>query len=66
MKNRFYFQWFDGAEAYIIYDRQRPTEGNSTGDAVLWGTDHPERSVVEKLCDRMNADPNYVKERFGI
>jgi hypothetical protein len=63
---RFFIEYSEAACAYIVYDRSRKVPENSNGFAILWGTDHPDKYIVQAECDKLNNDSNYAKERFGI
>lgn len=44
------------AVAYAVYDTTKHHPENTVPYAIIWGTDHPDRSVVEKECERLNNE----------
>lgn len=54
-KPRYFVAWSPVAVAYAVFDRLTIRPENSTGYGIIWGTDSPVKSIVQKECDLMNS-----------
>lgn len=56
--SRFFVGYSKSAEAYAVFDRHEKRPENSTGCAILWGTDSPYKDKVIKECEKLNEEFN--------
>jgi hypothetical protein len=53
---RFFVSFSEAANAWAVFDREEKVEGNKHGCGIIWGTDHPDKAVVEESCLNLNKN----------
>ncbi len=53
---RYIVNFSHAINAYAVFDTYKKVPVNTCGFAIVWGTDHVLRSVVQKTCDDMNIE----------